>query len=176
MVTSAGIFFDGMTSTRHDVMVEAAPDQLRVRGGDGTLLAEWPYNELQALFASNDVLRLGRVGSPILARLEVRDPALAAEIDRLAVTLDRTGATERRSRRKVVAWTLAACVSLVLVAIFGVPAVVGRLAPLIPLSIEQRLGAAVDAQVRSMLDTSKRSGKPFECGTADEEKPGRAAL
>ena len=31
--------------------------------------------------APDHVLRVGRLGSPLLARLEVRDPALAAAID-----------------------------------------------------------------------------------------------
>lgn len=176
MVTGAGTFFDGMTSTRHDVTVEAAPERLRVRAADGALLAEWAYDELQALPAPESVLRLGRHDSPILARLEIRDVALAAAVKQLAVTLDPTGAAERRSRVKVVGWTLAACVSIVLVAFFGLPAIVDRAAPLIPMSVERHLGNAVDAQVRSMLDTSTRSGKPFECGTAESEKAGRAAL
>lgn len=177
MVSGAGIFFDGMVSTRHTVTVEAAPDMLRVRNADGAVLAEWPYNELQALPAPDEMLRLGRVGSPVLARIETRDPILTVEIERLAGTLDRTGLIERRSRRKVVGWTLAACVSLVLVAVFGLPALVERIAPLIPLSVEQKFGVAIDTQVRSMLDTGKRGAKAFECGIADDtEKAGRAAL
>ena len=123
------------------------------------------------------MLRLGRVGSPVLARIETRDATLTAEIERLAGTLDRMGLNERRSRRKVVGWTLAACVSLVLVAVFGLPALVERIAPLIPMSVEQRFGVAIDAQVRSMLDTTRRDSKAFECGVADDtEKAGRAAL
>ncbi len=176
MASGAGIFFDGMTSTRHDVAVEAAPDALRVRSADGTLLAEWPYAELRAGSAPGGVLRLIRNGNPVLARLEVRDPELIAAIDHLADTLDQSGRTERRNRKKVVAWSFAATVSLVLVAIFGVPALVERLAPLIPMSVEHRLGLAVEAQVRAMLDTGDRGGQPFECGLADAEKPGRAAL
>ena len=176
MASGAGVFYDGQTSTRRTVAVDAAPDALRVRGEDGALLAEWPYRELEHLSAPEDVLRLGRAGSPVLARLEVRDPALASAIDDYADTLDRTGRTARRARHKVIAWTFAATVSLVLVAWFGMPALVERIAPLIPLSVEHRLGEAVEAQVRSMLDTGRSGGKPFECGTADAEKPGRAAL
>ena len=177
MVSGDGFFFDGMVSTRHSVTVEAAPDMLRVRDAAGTALAAWPYNELQSLPAPDETLRLGRLGSAVLARIETREPALIAEIERLAGTLDRMGLNERRSRRKVVGWTLAACVSLVLVAVFGLPALVERIAPLIPMSVEQKLGTAIDAQVRSMLDTGKRNGKAFECGTADAaEKAGRDAL
>ena len=56
-----------------------------------------------------------------------------------------------------------------LVAIFGVPLLADRIAPLIPLSVEHRLGDAMDAQVRAMLDDGS-SGKPFECGGGDGRK------
>jgi predicted Zn-dependent protease len=66
-------------------------------------------------------------------------------------------------------------VSLVLVGVWGLPALSDRIAPLIPLSAEQRLGAAMDKQVRAIIDPG-RTDRPFECGIADAEKPGRAAL
>lgn len=174
MATGVGVYFDGVTSARHQVAVETAPEVLRVLSSDGTPIANWPYGELRAQSAPDDVLRLAR-GNTGLARLEVRDPALIAEIDRLADTLDRTAASERRLRRRVVAWTFAAAASLVLVAVFGMPLLADRIAPLIPLSVERRLGLAVEAQVRGMLEGQK-SDKPFECGTADTEATGRAAL
>jgi len=65
--------------------------------------------------------------------------------------------------------------SLLVLGIFGVPAVASRLAPLVPLTVEHKLGRAVDVQVRQMLDTGK-SGQPFECGAAPGERAGRAAL
>jgi Zn-dependent protease with chaperone function len=148
---------------------------LRIRGADGALIAEWPYAELEARPSPDHVLRLGHAGSRELARLEIHDAALAAAIDARADTLDRSGATERRLRKRVILWSLAATASLVLVAIFGLPALSDRIAPLIPMSVEHRFGLAVDAQVRAMLD-NRTSGKPFECGLADAEKPGRAAL
>jgi Zn-dependent protease with chaperone function len=171
---AAGLYFDGVTSARHDVEVETEARAVSIRATDGGELARWPYSELQAQSAPDDVLRLGRRGGG-LARVELRDAALIAEIDRLADSLDRSGATERRLRHRVIAWSIAATVSLVLVAIFGLPLLADRIAPLIPLSVERRLGVAMDAQIRSMLDTG-RSGKPFECGGADGEKAGRAAL
>ena len=70
MVSGDGFFFDGMVSTRHSVTVEAAPDMLRVRDAAGTALAAWPYNELQSLPAPDETLRLGRLGSAVLARIE----------------------------------------------------------------------------------------------------------
>ena len=175
MATGPGLYFDGTSSARHSVTVEAAPEALRILGADGAILAVWPYADLRAQPAPSNMMRLRRSGGPELARLEIRDVALMAEIDERAGNLDRTGSTERRQRKRAILWSFAAAVSLVLVAIFGVPALSDRIAPLIPLSLEQRFGVAVDAQVRSMLET-KGSDKPFECGIADAEKSGRAAL
>jgi Zn-dependent protease with chaperone function len=174
MATGAGVYFDGVTSARHQVAVETASEALRILSADGTPIADWPYAELRAQSAPDDVLRLAR-GNTGLARLEVRDAALIAEIDRLADTLDRTGASERRLRRKVIGWTFAAAASLVLVAVFGMPLLADRIAPLIPLSVERRLGLAVESQVRAMLEGEK-SDKPFECGSAAPEKAGLDAL
>ncbi len=175
MATGTGIYFDGKTSARREVAVEAAPDALRISAPDGTLLAEWPYPELIGMAAPADVLRLGRQRDPVLARLDVRDAALAGKIDEYANGIDRSGVTERRARNKIMAWTFAATVSLIFVALVVLPALVERLTPLIPLSVEQRLGAAVDGQVRAMLNPGK-SDRPFECGFDQRESRGRAVF
>lgn len=175
MASGPGLYYDGATSARHSVTVEATPLALRILQTDGAPIAEWLYSDLRAQSAPEDTLRLRNTRGPELARLEIRDPALMAEIDRLADSLDRTGTTERRLRKRVALWSIAAMASLVLMAVFGVPALSDRIAPLVPWSVEHRLGLAVDAQARAMLDTG-RTGKAFECGTAEAEKPGRAAL
>jgi Zn-dependent protease with chaperone function len=168
-------YFDGVTSARHDVTVELAPAAMIIRAVDGTILGQWGYAEIEALSAPEGLLRIGRLNNPTLARLEVQDPDLAHAIDELSVPIDRSGVTERRGRRKVVFWTIAATVSLVLMAVFGVPELADRLAPLVPYGAERRLGLAVDSQVRSMLD-DKRAGARFECGNDDAEKKARAAF
>jgi Peptidase family M48 len=177
MTTSApAIFFDGETSKRRAVRVDLDPASLVVRGAEiGEILARWPYAEIEQISAPEGVMRLGRAGKGSLARLEIRDPALAGAIERLASSLVAGRADAGHARAKVVFWIVAAVVSLLAVGIFGVPALSDRLVPLVPSGLERRLGAAIDAQVRSMLDAG-RSGKPFDCGAADDEKPGRAAF
>jgi Zn-dependent protease with chaperone function len=170
-----GIFFDGTTAIRHDVTVQAAPDAVRVRAADGRLLAEWPYGEIEHLSAPDGVLRIGRTGNPITARLEIRDPQLAHVIDERAETVDRTGGTERRGRRRVVLWSLAATASLMLVAIVGVPEIATRLTPLVPYPLEQRIGATIEVQVRRLLDDKNR-GNAFVCGNSQKEKAGLAVF
>jgi predicted Zn-dependent protease len=167
-----GIFFDGVTSARRPVLVELSSEGLVVRDAEErAMLARWPYNELDHLAAPDGLLRLGRAGAPRLARLEVREPALIAAIDDASVPVDRSGAAERRSRSKVVVWSVIATVSLLVGAVYGVPALADKIAPLIPLRAERWLGEAVDSQARKMLDKSD-SSRPFECG--DEQ--GGAAL
>lgn len=170
-----GIFFDGVTSTRRAVLVELGSDGVVVRDAqERDMLARWPYAELDQLAAPEGVLRLGRAGGQPLARLEVRDPALAAAIDDASVPVDRSGATERRGRMKVVAWSLIATVSLLLGAVFGVPALADKIAPLVPLRAEHWFGEAINTQARKMLDTGNAS-RPFECG-GEGSDDARAAL
>jgi Zn-dependent protease with chaperone function len=171
----AGIYFDGRTSARQDVRVELGKASLRIAAPSGLPLSEWPYDEIVGLPAPANVLRLGRRGSATLERLEILDVALAAAIDARAAYVDRDGLRQRRQRLSVVGWSVAATASLVLVAWFGVPALAGRIAPLVPGAVERKLGNAVAMQVRGVLDT-KHAGAGFECGGAGGERPGRAAL
>jgi len=165
------IYFDGTCSSRHDVALEAAAAGLRILAEDGRALDEWRYGELHRQAAPDGVLRLARRGETLLARLEVRDPDFAAAIEDRAPSLDRGGAAERRLRRRVVGFSLAATVSLVVTAIFGVPALTSRLLPYVPVSVERKLGAAVDSEIRETLDT-KKLGAGFVCSA----EPGRQAL
>jgi len=171
-----GVFFDGATSARRLVLVELAPEHLVVRDEEHRdMLARWRYDRLDQRPAPAGVLRLGEIGAAVPARLDVRDAALIAAIDDASVPVDRSGATERRIRRKVVFWSLVAVVVLVLAAVFGVPALADRLAPLLPLRAERMLGAAVDGQIRRMLD--KTDGREaLDCGEGSGETAGRAAL
>src|SRR6266566_287743 len=77
--------------------------------------------------------------------------------------------SDRRTRAKVVAYSLAAIVTLVGGAIWGVPLIADRIAPHLPVALEMRLGAAVDAQVRQALGAAT-GGKPLECGAGDSAK------
>ena len=147
-MTGSAIFFDGKTSARHDVAVELPANALRVRAPDGAVLAEWGYDQLETLSAPDHVLRVGKFGNPVLARLEVRDRKLAAAIDELSEPVDRSGRSERQMRRRIVTWTVAAAAALLLVAVVGLPAIATRLAPLVPYPLERRVGAAVDAEIR----------------------------
>jgi Zn-dependent protease with chaperone function len=176
-VTPCGpaVYFDGTSSARNVVTVEAGAAGLHIMDGHRRTLDDWSYAELRRQSAPDGMLRLGRRGETLLARLEIRDPELSAAIEDRAVSLDRGGAAERRLRRKVVALSFAAGVSLILTAIFGLPVLASRLIPFIPLSVERKLGDAVDREIRASLDT-QHLGAAFECGRGPGETAGRAAL
>lgn len=175
MSSGPGVFFDGRTSARHDVRVRLEPLGLQITNDAGRVLADWPYDEIDELNAPAHVLRLGRRNDPVLARLEVFDAPFAHEIDLLARHVDRTGAIHRRQRHAVIGWTIVATVALIAVSYWGVPAIADRLAPVVPLAAERRMGDAVNMQVRSQLDT-RNAGAAFECGNGANETAGRAAL
>jgi Zn-dependent protease with chaperone function len=171
MISGRGIYFDGIAATRHDAVVLLGEAALQIASADGRLLDTWPYDEIEDLDAPDRVLRIGRRGNAVLARLEIFEPEFAAAVDARATHVDRTGLRQRRQRTSVIGWSIAATISLLLVAYFGVPAIAGRLAPLLPVAVDRKLGDAVDIQLRGILDT-KNTGPAFECNTAS----GRAAL
>jgi Zn-dependent protease with chaperone function len=175
MITSGPtLFFDGATSARQVVTLDLAAAGVRIRSLAGELLAEWPNADIASFAAPDGVLRLGRVGNPRPARLEIRDAPLAATVRAHVGAIRQVGAIGARTRVKVVGWSLAAVASAALVAVFGVPAIAARVTPLVPVRIEQRLGSSVDAQVRNFLVRGRAD--QFECGETVDARAGRAAF
>lgn len=141
----AGVFYDGTSNRRRLVQLRLA-DRLEILE-QGVAVAAWPYDDTRRA-DGHGRLRLRNEQAPPLARLEVTDEAAAAAIVARCTALD---AAERRQTGRIVGWSLAAACSIVLIAVFGIPYAADRLAPLVPLSVEARLGDAVDRQVRFML-------------------------
>jgi Zn-dependent protease with chaperone function len=95
--------------------------------------------------------------------------------------------TERGRNLKVAGLIVVAMLALLLVTLFGTPALTNYLAPFVPLQAERSLGAAMNADIRELLDDEYHEhyegyddegggGDSFECGTGSDEAPGRAAL
>jgi Zn-dependent protease with chaperone function len=167
MTTSGtGIFYDGRTSDRCEVAVDIGGDTVKVSAPDGALLVQWRFADIAPLTTPAGVLRIGLANVTAAARLEIHDRSLAAALLARTKSTDRTGLTDRRTRLKVLTFSLAAVATLVGGAIWGVPLLADRIAPHLPVALEMRLGAAIDMEVRQALDTST-DGKPFECGTGD---------
>ncbi|MBA2397727.1 MAG: metalloendopeptidase, partial [Bradyrhizobium sp.] len=82
----SAIHFDGKSNQRRVVTLLLA-DRLEIRDGD-TTLAAWAYADIRRADGPSGVLRLSSLTAPALARLEVRDTALAADLASRCTGLD----------------------------------------------------------------------------------------
>jgi len=142
------IFFDGLSSRRRAVSLGFG-DALEI-SEEGHRLAAWPYSEIRRADSPSGTLRLTCLAAPLLARLEIRDAADAAELIARCARLDED-VPGRRGVGAIVGWSLAAAVSIVAVVLFGVPLAADRLTPLVPQAFERRLGDVAETQVRAVF-------------------------
>lgn len=159
--TGTGRYFDGLSARPVSVSLRLAAGRLEVLGPG--LRRDWSCLDLRAAEALRPMMRVGPAGVP--ERVEFSDEGLARALDGLCPDLAAGPAREGGTLRLIL-WSAAAGASLLLLAVFGMPALAGILAPLVPESTENRLGAAVEEQVVSLL------GKPPVC----DAPAGRAAL
>jgi Zn-dependent protease with chaperone function len=148
MPGGSAIYFDGTSSRRHAVTL-AIYDRLEINADDQTL-AMWSYADIRRADSPSGTLRLTCLTAPVLARLEIRDAAVAAELIPRCTRLDEA-LSDRRSIARIVGWSIAAAISIVGVVWFGVPLAADRLTPLVPQALERRLGAVADGQVRALF-------------------------
>jgi predicted Zn-dependent protease len=140
------------------------PEGLMIREA-GAQVAFWSYADLRHVDAPPGVMRIAAEGAPQLARLEIRDAGLEREIGARCPDLRARRHRGEASALRIVLWSLTAVISLVLTVVFLVPLAADRLAPFIPVPLEQRLGDAVDNQIRALFGEE-----------ACQEQPGRSAL
>ena len=143
-------YFDGTSAERHSVRLAFDFDGLAMLE-NGERIAFWRFDDLRQADAPKGTLRVSAVGAPELARIEVRDAALIDAIVTRCPDLTRRWRHGDVGAGRIVFWSLAAAISLVLTVIYLVPIFADRLAPLVPIALEQRLGEAVDNQVRAMF-------------------------
>jgi Peptidase family M48 len=142
------VYFDGASSRRRDVQLAFA-GALEIRE-NGAVSARWAYGDIRQADSPAGMLRVSCLSAPPLARLEIRDDALAAELERRCLRLaeNRLGG---RAIAKIVGWSLAAVISIVMVVLFGIPLAADRLAPLVPPALERRLGEASEVQIEAIF-------------------------
>ena len=128
------------------------------------MLAAWSYADIRRADGAPGVLRLSCLTAPALARLEIHDAADAAELASRCARLEEN-VPGRHGVAAIVGWSLAAAASIVAVVLFGVPLAADRLAPLVPASLDRRIGDVAEQQIKVLF-----GGKV--CNNA----PGRAAL
>ena len=101
-------------------------------------------------------MRVGPADEPV--RVEFSDAMLAAALAARCPDLNRR--KESGGTLRLVLWSVAAGLSVLLVALFGVPRIAGVLAPLVPVEAEARLGTVAEPQVLRFL------GSPPPCTEA----------
>ena len=147
------IFFDGLSSRRRQVMLTLG-DALEIAEFSdvqpGWTVTRWTYDEIRRADSPAGILRLTSTSAPPLARLEIRDAALSADLVARCPRIDEH-LTTGRGVAKIVGWSVAAAVSIVCVVLFGVPLAADRLAPLVPKPIERRIGDASEVQVKTIF-------------------------
>ena len=141
------IYFDGTSSRRRAVTLGFA-DRLEISEGETTLGA-WVYADIRRADSPPSTLRLSCVTAPALARLEVRDTAVAADLVARCGRMDENA--PGRGVAAIVGWSLAATASIIAVVLFGVPLAADRLTPLVPDVFERRLGDVADGQVKALF-------------------------
>jgi Zn-dependent protease with chaperone function len=142
------VYFDGMSSRRRAVVLGFS-DQLQINE-DEQAIAAWSYADIRRADSPSGTLRLTCLTAPALARLEIRDATVAAELTARCTRLDEN-IPGRGGIAKIIGWSLAATVSIVVMVLFGVPLAADRLTPLVPQALERRLGEAADGQVKSVF-------------------------
>lgn len=146
---STGVFVDGVSNRRRTVQVRIGINLDMLEGDQ--VIASWPWDSIRKADAARDELRLRSVEGPELARLNVADPQVSKTIVSYSPSLLKGTAGGRTSTPKIVAWSIAAAVSILFVGLVGVPYAADRLAPLLPYSVENRIGDMVDRQVKAVF-------------------------
>jgi len=144
----SAFYFDGTSSRRHLVTL-AFNDRLELHE-DGRTLAAWAFADIRRADSPAGTLRVTCLTAPALARLEIRDTAVAAELASRCRQLDEN-VPGRAGVAKIVGWSLAATVSIVAVIWIGVPLAADRLTPLLPQTFERRLGDVAEQQVKILF-------------------------
>jgi Zn-dependent protease with chaperone function len=159
---ASAVYFDGTSSRRHEVTLVFG-DRLELHEAP-EIVIEWAYADIRRADGPTGMLRLTSLTAPPLARLEIRDAAVAAELISRCGHLDENS-PGRGGVAAIVGWSLAATISIILVVVFGVPLAADRLAPLVPQAFERRLGDVADAQIKALFD-----------GKTCDDAPGQAAF
>lgn len=150
------IYFDGRSSRRRLVTL-SFKDRLELSEPQQAPV-DWPYADIRRADSLAGTLRLTCLTAPVLARLEVRNAALAAELIARCPRMDES-APGRGGVGAIIGWSLAAAASIVAVVLFGVPLAADRLTPLVPPAFERRLGDVADKQVTTLFGASHCGGQ-----------------
>ncbi len=142
-------WLDGTSSRRRNVTLRLG-EQCDIQEA-GETVASWPYEDIRRADGPQGTLRLMCVSAPSLARLEIRDDALAHELASHCPSLD-ADLPGAKGVATIIGWSAAALVSIALMIVYVVPIAADRMTPLIPQSMEKRIGEVADKQVKVIFD------------------------
>lgn len=153
-ISADGLCFDGRSARPHPVTIRLG-ERLEITGAG--IREDWSLFDVRASETEPPTRRIFVAGSPLRVEFthERLSDALAARCPDLHEDDEGRGGVLR-----FVLWSVAAGVSVLLVAIYGVPAMAGLIAPLVPQPVETRLGTEVDRQVVSLLGDPPLCGEP----------------
>lgn len=163
-----GVFLDGRSAARRQATIHLAPTGLQITTEDGQTL-RWPLGEIrqtQGFYAGEEV-RL-EWGGDHPAALLVSDAAFLSAIHRLAGGRAGHLHDPTRRRRRAVAAAAAALGALVLVVVlylWGIPALATVAAARVPVAWEEQLGQTVADQ---LAPPGQRCTDPRRQATIDE--------
>lgn len=158
----AGRLADGKSAVLHDVRLQLEGDGMRIVGLDGGDHGVWSYDTMRLVEPPKPdrPVRLRRVEGD-LARLEVTDHAILAELGAVAPDLNRSGARDPAQWRRAAIWAAG------LIIVFGsIGFALSRSAPLIaaliPMSVEDRIGRTAIGQI-SLIFGGLRDSEDMLC-------------
>lgn len=149
------VYFDGTSSRKHQVTLRLG-SALEIVENDA-VVANWPFDTIRRADGAASRLRLSSTSAAPLARLEIDDAATIAAMTARCPKLDVDRGGPKQTAR-IVFWSAGAICSILAIAVYGIPILADRLAPLVPYSVEQRIGEAVDTQVRAVFGAKVCNG------------------
>jgi Zn-dependent protease with chaperone function len=171
METTAG-YFDGLRPLRRVAALQLDAEALLL-SIDGGPVFRWNYQSIRYDGLDGPRLRLHREesGAHTGEVLELEQGLFADALMARCPSLSGAAAERRRTRTRVLGWSLAAIVSLGALVFYGVPALASRLAVLVPWTTEVSIGTAVEGQILREMS----QGAPRIC-SARADSPGTRAL
>lgn len=158
-----GHYLDGQTAQRHDVRIELQPAGLVITT-ESEVAHRWPYNTIRQAqgFYAGEQVRLEReqTGKNITEVLLVTEPSFLSALHHVAPSRVTHFHKPARRLARVQLTVLAGLLSIVIAAglyFWGIPAMVAAITPYVPISWENRLGAAV---VEHLVPVEQRCEAP----------------
>ncbi|WP_350333019.1 M48 family metallopeptidase [Coralliovum pocilloporae] len=150
MLETNAVFHDGKSPRSRSVRADF-DNGLVILAEDGALIERWPLETLEVIERQGHTVTLTQTGREDDARLRVIGHRFSTLLLSKASHLGQRRKSEQRTARLIAFWSVAAALSLVLLTILGIPYLADRLAPLVPPSVEARLGQSVKPQIYSLF-------------------------